>query len=98
MDEKVLILSASKYDFTDERTGRKLEGLTVWLIPVKQVDKENLNGIKPVKYSLPASKKHVFDDVMLPAYATMHFTFDFSSSKILPDAFSDLTEFEIGLI
>lgn len=98
MNEEVLILSASKYDFTDERTNKKLTGLTVWLCPVKTSIKENLNGIKPVKYSLPEDKMHVFDGVNLPAYGVMHFEFDFSSSKIMPGAFSDFTEFEMGAI
>lgn len=96
MNENVLILSANKYDFTDDRTNRKLTGLTVWVLPYNSRVNDNMNGVKPVKYSLPAEKMHVLDGVNLPAYAKMNFTFDFTSSKIIPDTFTDIVEFNVG--
>lgn len=95
MNENVLILSANKFDFEEEGTNRQIKGVTVWLLPLNQQD-DNINGIKPVKYSLKSDKMNIFDSFQLPAYATMNFTFDFAKSKILPNGFSDVVPFAVG--
>ena len=94
-NEKVLILSASNYDFKDDSTGKQIKGVTVWLLPLNSQDSYT-NGIKPVKYSLPYDLTSLFDDVALPAYAEMEFTFDFSRSRIMPKTFNKFIEMEVG--
>lgn len=95
-EQKVLILSASPYDFKDDRTGKQVKGITLWVLPLNSSDTYT-NGIKPVKYSLDLEKfESVFNKEVLPAFATMQFEFDFSRSKVIPSQFNEFVSFEVG--
>lgn len=91
-EQKVLILSNSPYDFKND-AGENIVGSTLWLVPLNHAD-EYTNGIKPVKYSL-SHLKDVFDNVQLPANATMIFDFDFSRGKVTPVDFVDFKPVEL---
>lgn len=94
-NQEVLLLSATPYDFTDQTTNRQVTGLTVWLVPLKSSDKYT-NGIKPVKYSLPADLESLFNGITLPAFAEMEFEFDFSRNKVNPSYFDNFNEMKLG--
>ena len=87
-NQDVLILSVTPYDFDDQKTGRNVKGLTLWLLPLVSNDKYT-NGIKPAKYSLQIEMNECFEDVKLPAFAQMSFDFDFSRNKVFPNNFSN---------
>lgn len=94
MFEDVIVLSANAYDFKDKDTNRDIKGVTVWILPFNQSD-ENVNGIKPVKYSLPYDAVYDFESTFLPAYAKMSFSMDFARSKIVPKKFTELKTLEL---
>lgn len=94
-NQEVVVLSVTPYDFKDQSSGRQVTGLTVWLVPLNSSD-EYTNGIKPVKYSLPAEKESLFNGVSLPAMAEMQFEFDFSRNKVNPSYFDNFKEMKLG--
>lgn len=57
MKQNVIVLSAKRYSMTDEKTGRLVEGVTVWYLTTDHlasviVDQDNV-GCQPCKVSLP---------------------------------------------
>lgn len=93
MEENVLILSCSSYDFTDEQTGRNIKGNTVWLVPSYSND-DNVNGIKPVKYTVKDDVASDLQYIKLPANGVMKFAVDFTRNKVIPLAFTDIKVLE----
>lgn len=93
MLEEVLILSCSSYDFNDQETGRNIKGNTVWLVPSYTSD-ENVNGIKPVKYTVSDEVAQDLNYVKLPANGTMKFAVDFTRNKVIPLKFENIKVLE----
>jgi len=93
MVEEVLILSCSSYDFTDSETGRNIKGNTIWLVPSFSSE-ENVNGIKPVKYTVKDDVAADLKFIKLPANGLMKFAVDFTRNKVIPLSFSDLAVLE----
>lgn len=58
--EQVLILSADKWEFTDEKTGELRKGVTLQYITDYREDSEKEMGFKPIKASV---SENVFDVV-----------------------------------
>lgn len=94
MFEDVIVLSANAYDFKEKDTNRDIKGVTVWVLPFNQKD-DTVNGVKPVKYSLPVDAIYDFESTFLPAYARMNFAMDFARSKVVPKNFTDLKTLEL---
>jgi len=95
IEEHVLLLSASKWDFVDDNTGDRRKGLTVYVCHLNQTN-DNINGIKPAKYTLSSDNMHILDDKNLPALGVMVADFDFTRSKITPTSFKDLNSVKLG--
>lgn len=60
MSETVLILRASRYDFTSEKTGEIIKGANAEFIGNTQVETPNAVGEKPMKVSIT---DEVFNDI-----------------------------------
>lgn len=95
MIEKVLILSASIYDFTNS-AGENVQGITVFVLHLNAVESGGTLGIKPSKYNLPLSEKMTFLNTALPAYADLELVIDFNRMKPIPKSFTNLTSAELG--
>jgi len=95
MIEKVLVLAASIYDFTDRETGEIRRGTTVHVLPLDQKSSnENTIGIKPTKFSMSFDDKDIFKGQTLPAYAEMTWTMDFNRMKPVPVGFENFVPLE----
>lgn len=74
MKEKVFILSASRYSFTDESTGEIRKGMTVFYVndikPVAPTD--TVKGTVPVKANFPYEMFNTLGDV--PGYHSIEYT------------------------
>lgn len=97
-DVKVLLLSASQWDFIDEKTNEQRKGTTVFVCHLTDNPKDNVVGIKPVKYSLDYEAFDLFKGKTLPAYALGQFTFDFSNGKLKPYDFTNISALEVGAV
>lgn len=97
-DVKVLLLSASQWDFVDEKTNEQRKGTTVFVCHLTDGSKDNVVGIKPVKYSLDYEAFDMFKGKTLPAYALGQFNFDFSNGKIKPYEFTSINALEVGAV
>lgn len=95
---KVLLLSASQWDFIDDKTNEQRKGTTVFLIHLTDGSKENVIGIKPTKYTLDYDEFDMFKGNTLPAYAMGQFKFDFSNGKIKPYDFTSIKALEVGVV
>lgn len=95
IEEIVLVLSANKWDFTDDRTKERRQGTTVHVCHLNQ-DNSNVNGSKPVKYTLSPENMHALDTYDLPAAGTMIADFDFVRSRLTPTSFKDLNSVDLG--
>lgn len=95
IEEKVLVLSANKWDFTDDRTGERRKGCTVHVCHLNQIN-DNVNGSRPVKYTLSSDNMHALDTYDLPAAGIMIADFDFVRSRLTPTSFRDLNSVELG--
>ncbi len=60
MSETVLVLRASRYEFTSDKTGEIIKGANVEFISDTQVETANAVGEKPMKVSIP---DEVFDQI-----------------------------------
>lgn len=96
-DVKVLLLSASQWDFEDEKTRERRKGTTVFVCHLDDVQKDNVTGIKPVKYTLEFDAYSKMKDLELPAYALGQFVFDFGKAKLIPFGFDVIAPLEVGV-
>lgn len=60
MSETVLVLRASRYEFTSDKTGEIIKGASVEFISDTQVETANAVGEKPMKVSIT---DEVFDQI-----------------------------------
>lgn len=97
-DVKVLLLSASQWDFIDEKTNEQRKGTTIFVCHLTDKSKENLVGIKPVKYSMEYDDFNIFKNQILPAYALGQFDMDFGSGKPKPYDFTNISALEVGAV
>jgi len=91
MQEQVLVLSATIYNFADEKTGEIRKGVTVYCVHLSGAGgiDGNTIGVKPSKYSLSIDFKDTFAMQTLPAVATMDLTIDFNRMRPIPLKFTD---------
>lgn len=97
-DVKVLLLSASQWDFEDEKTGERRRGTTVYVCHVEDLTKNKLAGIKPVKYTLEFDAYAEMNNMGLPAYAVGQFVYDFTKGKLIPKYFDIVAPIDLGVL
>lgn len=95
MIEKVLVLSATVYDFLDKDTGENRSGVTVFVSHFSSQENQSTIGAKPVKYSMPLEFKKFFEGEKLPAVAEMEWNFDFNRMKPMPISFGKYAPIEV---
>lgn len=91
MQEQVLVLSATIYNFTDDKTGETRKGVTIYCVHLSSaagID-GNTIGVKPSKYSLPIDFKDTFAMQTLPAVATMDLVIDYNRMRPVPTKFTN---------
>lgn len=96
MKNNVLILGARPYDFTDEKTGRQITGVSVYVLPMVNEDPANTVGLLPVKYSLTAQQFAEIAHYSFPASADMEMKASISSKKVTFDKFVNVKSIDIA--
>ncbi|MGU8037484.1 hypothetical protein ACS6YX_10270 [Streptococcus suis] len=95
MKNSVLILGARPYDFTDEKSGKQITGVTCWVLPLVNDDPTNTVGLLPVKYSLTPQQFAAIAGATLPAMAEMHMELNIATKRIKFDHFSDIQPIDL---
>lgn len=90
MKNDVLILGARPYDFTDEKTGNQVTGVSLWVLPLTNEDPANQIGLLPVKYSLTQAQFAPYAGVSFPAVAEMHMKLNITTKRIKFDHFENI--------
>ncbi|MGT2801024.1 hypothetical protein [Streptococcus marmotae] len=96
MKNEVIILGARPYDFTDERTGKQITGVSCHVLPLTNVDPLNTSGLIPVKYSLTPEQFAEIAQTPLPARAKMHMTVNIATKKVSFEKFSDVAVLDLA--
>lgn len=90
MVQKMLVLSASRYDFEDSASHRQVRGLSVITASTSPSSSSaDVVGSKPTKNTLPYDRFSEFSDVVLPAIADVDLEIDMNSMKAVPLRFSN---------
>ncbi|MCM6845059.1 hypothetical protein NE293_10430 [Latilactobacillus curvatus] len=87
-DIKVLILAVQRWSFKDDN-GENRNGMTAYVSHIAGQESEHVRGHKPVKYTLPAEKYHLFDGCQFPCFAKMETDFDFDRQRLIPVGFGE---------
>lgn len=90
MKNDVLILGVRPYDFTDEKTGKQVTGVSCWVLPLVNEDPANSVGLLPVKYSLTSTQYSAIAGASLPAVAEMHMQLNIATKRIKFDHFENI--------
>lgn len=90
MKNYVLILGARPYDFTDEKTGNQVAGVSLWVLPLTNEDPTNQVGLLPVKYSLTPEQFAAYAGASFPAMAEMHMQLNIATKRIKFDHFENI--------
>ncbi|HEM4167199.1 TPA: hypothetical protein U1W82_002155 [Streptococcus suis] len=90
MKNDVLILRARPYDFTDEKTGNQVAGVSLWVLPLTNEDPTNQVGLLPVKYSLTQAQFAAYAGASFPAVAEMHMQLNIATKRIKFDHFENI--------
>lgn len=95
MKNDVLILGARPYDFTDEKTGNQVSGITLWVLPLTNEDPSNQVGLLPVKYSLTQAQFASLAGLTYPALAEMHMQLNIATKRIKFDHFENIQPIDL---
>jgi len=83
MEGKILLISANRWNFTDEQTNETRKGTTVHVVHLNTSEENSDNvGNKPKKYTLPYDYFNKLKQLSLPAKATGLFEFNFNKDKM----------------
>lgn len=83
MEGKVLLVSANRWNFTDENSNEQRTGTTVHLVHLNTSENTSDNvGNKPKKYTLDYSYFEKMKQLKLPCLATGLFEFNFNRDKM----------------
>jgi hypothetical protein len=98
MKQKMLVLSASRYDFEDSATHRQVKGCSVVTASVNASSTStDLVGSKPAKNTLPIERFHEFEGVSLPAISDVDYDIDLATMKAVPISFDNFVSLS-GLV
>lgn len=90
----ILLLSANRWDFVDEKTGENRTGTTVHVVNMtSQQNTNEMVGNKPTKFTLDYSFIEKIRDLKLPCFATGNFEMNFNNNKLQLVDFTDTKEF-----
>ena len=87
MKNDVLILGCRPYDFIDDKTGKQVQGVSCWVLPLRNEDPANTVGLLPVKYSLTSGQYAAIANIPLPAMAEMNMELNIATKRIKFDHF-----------
>ena len=73
MGEQALILSADSWSMTDEKTGKPLNGVSVWFLNAYREDSPEAIGWKPAKVGTTPEVFNQLKAAQLPALCEMHY-------------------------
>lgn len=79
---EVKVLGAFPFSFTDDKTGRLVEGTTVWFHEINPSNDERGIGFKPTKATLPLHYFDKFKNIALPTICKVETTTQFTSRGI----------------
>ncbi len=91
MIEEVILLGYCPYSFNDDQ-GKKVEGISVWVLPTEKDTNTNIVGYFPCKYNLPYSELDSLAFPVYPCKAKAVFKINLVSKKVTLSTFKDLTE------
>ena len=66
MSEKVLVLSADRWEMVDDKTGEELKGVSAWYVNSYREDEKGSIGQKPTKVSATPETFAIFEKSGLP--------------------------------
>lgn len=94
IDSPILLLSANRWDFVDDRTGESRTGTTVHVVNMgSQQNNSDMVGNKPTKFTLDYSFIEKIRDLKLPCLATGNFEMNFNNNKLQLVDFTAVKEF-----
>lgn len=83
MEGKILLISANRWNFTDDQTNETRKGTTLHVVHLNTSDESSDNvGNKPKKYTLSYDYFDKVKELSLPAKATGLFEFNFNRDKM----------------
>lgn len=83
MEGKILLISANRWNFTDDQTNETRKGTTCHVVHLNTSDDNADNiGNKPKKYTLSYEFFDKLQNLTLPALATGLFEFNFNRDKM----------------
>lgn len=88
IQQEVIILGVSRYDFADQQTGEVRKGSTVWFYDTAGVKEENKVGLIPSKASLAYEEFENLKGLTFPVKAVANVGIDLSKGKLKVSGFT----------
>lgn len=98
MKNDVLILGCRPYDFIDDKTGKQVQGVSCWVLPLRNEDPANTVGLLPVKYSLTSGQYAAIANIPLPALAEMNMELNIATKRIKFDHFENIQSVDLDKV